>query len=227
MKSRVTGENLYHKRRPENLKTSLKTAYNIVAKANRRLHQNNIKLYDRKTKTRNFEVEDLVSLYNPAMKLGRSQKFYRPRAGPFKVTKRISELKYEIMDQKGKKQVFDKNRLKIADNPELWKPKAKHKLEKKQPRTQAEETSEAEDSVWKLRSLPLPCAYYTVNKGEHENPLRQIHIHIITDTPTTDNRDSTYHPSDSPRFRREIQSTTNELPVTRSRTRISSQTGIT
>jgi len=39
LKSRVTGENLDHKRRLENLKTSLKTAYNSVAKANRSSHQ--------------------------------------------------------------------------------------------------------------------------------------------------------------------------------------------
>ena len=51
LKSRVTGENLDHKRRLENLKTSLKTAYKTVAKANRSSHRNNKKLYDRKAKT--------------------------------------------------------------------------------------------------------------------------------------------------------------------------------
>ena len=65
----------------------------------------------------------------------------------FKVTKRISELNYEIIEQKDKKHVVHFNRLKIADNPELWKLKAKQKSEKKQPRTQAEETSEGEDKV--------------------------------------------------------------------------------
>jgi len=169
----------------------------------------------------------LVYLYNPAMKPGRSRKFYRPWAGPFKVTKRISGLNYEIIDQKGKKQVVHINRLKIADNPELWKPKTKHKSEKKLPRTQTEETSEAEDSVWKPRSLPLACADCTVNNSQRENPPGRSPIHPITDTPTTDNRDPTYHPSDSPRSRRELQSTRNEPPVTRSRTRILSQTDIT
>ena len=71
----------------------------------------------------------MVYLYNPAMKPGRSRKFYRPWAGPFKVTKRISELNYEIIDQKGKKQVVHINRLKIAENPELWKPITKQKSE--------------------------------------------------------------------------------------------------
>ena len=227
LKAQVTGENLDHKRRVENLKTSLKTAYKTVAKANRSSHQNNKKLYDRKAKTRKFEVEELVYLYNPAMKPGRSRKFYRPWAGPFKVTQRISELNYEIMDQKDKKQAVHINRLKKADNPELWKLKAKQKPEKKLPRTQAEETSEAEDSVWKPKSPPLPCADYTVNNGEHENPPGQSPVHPISDTPTNDNRDPTYYPSDSPRSRCELQSTRNEPPVTRSRTRILSQTDIT
>ena len=51
LKARVTGENLDHKRRLENLKTSLKTALKTVAKANRSSHQNNKKLFDRKAKT--------------------------------------------------------------------------------------------------------------------------------------------------------------------------------
>ena len=57
LKARVTAENLDHKHRLENLKTSLKRAYKIVAKANRSSYQNNKKLNDRKAKTRKFEVE--------------------------------------------------------------------------------------------------------------------------------------------------------------------------
>jgi len=113
------------------------------------------------------------------MKPGHSRKFYRPWAGPIKVTKRISELNYEIIDQKDKKQVVHVNRLEIADNPVLWKPKAKQKSEKKLHRTQAEETSEAEDSVWKPRSLPLACADYTANNNKHENPPGQSPTHPI------------------------------------------------
>ena len=101
------------------MKASIKTAYKIVAKANRSSHQNNKKFYDRKAKTRKFEVEELVYLYNPAMKPGCSRKFYRPWAGPFKITKIISDLNYKIIDQKGKKQVVHINRLKIVDNSEL------------------------------------------------------------------------------------------------------------
>ena len=87
LKARVTGETLDHKHRLQNLKTSLKSAYKTVAKANRKSHRNNRKLYDRKAKTRKFEIGELVYLYNPAMKLGPSRKFYGPLADPFRVTK--------------------------------------------------------------------------------------------------------------------------------------------
>ena len=46
----------------------------------------------------------------------------------FKVTKRISELNYEIIDQKGNKQVVYISRLKIAGNPELWNLKLSRSL---------------------------------------------------------------------------------------------------
>jgi hypothetical protein len=62
------------------------------------------------------------------------------------------------------------------------------KPEKKPPGTQAEETSEAEDGVWKPRFLPLPCADYTVNNGKRENPPGQSPLNPITNTPTTDKR---------------------------------------
>jgi len=65
------------------------------------------------------------------MKPGRSRKFYRPWTGPFKITRKISELYYEIIDMKDKRQVVHINRLKSADKAELWTPKTKRKPEKK------------------------------------------------------------------------------------------------
>ena len=169
LKARVSGENLGQKQRLENLKTSLKTAYKSVAKANRMSHRNN-KQYDRKAKLRNFQVGELAYLYNPATKPGRSRKFYRPWTGPFKITRKISEFNYEIIDLKDKKQVVHINRLKSVDNPELCKPKSKQKPERKDE-IPMEETYEAEDSEWKLKSLPLAYADTTANNGECE-PLQ-------------------------------------------------------
>ena len=60
--------------------------------------------------------------------------------------------------------------MKTADNPELWKPKAKQKLEKKQPKNFVEKSSEAEESEWKPRPLPLAYADHTVSNDQRETP---------------------------------------------------------
>ena len=44
----------------ENVRSSLKLAYKLVAEANKRSHQNNKMLYDKKAKPRAFQVKDLV-----------------------------------------------------------------------------------------------------------------------------------------------------------------------
>jgi len=54
LKARITAENLDHKHRLENLKTSLKTAYETVAKANRNSHQTNKNLLIIKLKHENL-----------------------------------------------------------------------------------------------------------------------------------------------------------------------------
>jgi len=64
--------------RLENMKSNLRLAYRLAARANRKLHLNNKRLYNRKTKPRGFEVQDLVYLYNPALKPGLTPKFAKP-----------------------------------------------------------------------------------------------------------------------------------------------------
>jgi len=77
LKAKISKENTSHCQRLENLKTSLKTAYRPVKETNRRSHQNNKRLYDRKARLRKIEL-DIIYLYNPAMKPGLSRKLHRP-----------------------------------------------------------------------------------------------------------------------------------------------------
>jgi hypothetical protein len=70
LKARVASGNSDVDRRLENLKASLKKAYKFVAESNRKSRQRNKKLYDRKAKVRHFSPNDLVYLYNPALKPG-------------------------------------------------------------------------------------------------------------------------------------------------------------
>ena len=75
LKVEVSQENSSHSQRLENLKAGIRSAYTLVRGANSLSHQNNKEYYDRKAKFRKFEVNDLVSLYNPAIKTGLSKKF--------------------------------------------------------------------------------------------------------------------------------------------------------
>jgi hypothetical protein len=134
LKTRISSENLSQKRSLENLKASLNLAYKLVAKASRKAHQNNKRLYDRRAKVRNFEKNDLFYLYNPSKKPGLTRKFHKPWAGPFKIVKKISDLNYRIVDQNGIKQVVHVNRLKRAYNTEVWKPKFEHRTKKRRKR---------------------------------------------------------------------------------------------
>jgi len=60
LKARLPKDNADEDQRLENLKSNLRLAYKLAAKANRKSHLNNKRLYDRKAKPREFEVQDLV-----------------------------------------------------------------------------------------------------------------------------------------------------------------------
>jgi len=134
LKARLPKDNTDEDQRLENMKSNLRLAYRLAAKANRKSHLNNKRRYDRKAKPREFEIRDLVYLYNPALKPGLTWKFAKPWIGPCQITKKISELNYEIVDEKGRRQVVHINRLKKSFNPELWNPKPRQKPERNAPR---------------------------------------------------------------------------------------------
>jgi len=134
LKARLPKDNTDEDQRLENLKSNLRLAYKLAAKANRKSHLNNKRLYDRKAKPREFEAQDLVYLHNRALKPGLTRKFAKPWIGACQITKKISELNYEIVDLKGKRQVVHINRPKKSFNPELWNPKPRQKPERNAPR---------------------------------------------------------------------------------------------
>jgi hypothetical protein len=65
------------------------------------------------------------------MKAGLTKMFHRVWSGPFQVTKKISELNYEIMCQNGKKFFIRTNRIKRAYDQNLWRPNPKQRAAKK------------------------------------------------------------------------------------------------
>jgi len=98
----------------ESLKASLRQAYSAVARANRKSYVANKERYDKRAKSRSFEVGSYVYLFNPARKPGLSKKFFSAWSGPFRVMAKLSESNYEILGQSGRKFVVHLNRLKAC-----------------------------------------------------------------------------------------------------------------
>jgi hypothetical protein len=75
LKARLHKENTDDDRRFEQLMSNLRLVHKLAAQANRKSHQNNKRLCNRKAKPREFEVQDFVYLYKPALKAVLSKKF--------------------------------------------------------------------------------------------------------------------------------------------------------
>jgi hypothetical protein len=108
------------KLRLENLKSSLKKAYREVRLNNQKAHQKYKTYYDKKAKERKFEVDDKVYLFCPARKPGRCHKFRSFWQGPFIVVQKLSDLKYKIVNKKGKAFVVYINSLKKLYDQTPW-----------------------------------------------------------------------------------------------------------
>jgi hypothetical protein len=135
LKAKISKESPSHSQWLENLRNSLKSTYKIVKEANKKSHQHNKKLYDRKAKLRKIKTGALVYLYDPAIKPGLSKKFQKFWTGPYRAIAKLSELNCKIMDQENKTQVVHVNRLKANYSPQTWKPKVKQKSTRKPPKT--------------------------------------------------------------------------------------------
>ena len=228
LKARLPKKDSSQDQRLENLKSSLKTAYKLAAKANRKSHQNNKRLYDRKAKLRKFQVTDMVYLYHPARKPGLTKKFHLPWTGPFQITKKISDLNFEIADQNGKRQVVHVNRLKKAYSFDSWKSKQNQRPAKKPRKSPTKHLNEDTENEVQIRSFPLQRNAQVLEGFEPRTLPNQVpstlkSVSPVANTPCSERLDPTYEPAPTPRSRRELGTTRPEPPLTRSRTRIQMQ----
>jgi len=185
LKARLPKKDSSQDQRLENLKSSLKTAYKLAAKANRKSHQNNKRLYDRKAKLRKFQVTDMVYLYHPARKPGLTKKFHLPWTGPFQITKKISDLNFEIADQNGKRQVVHVNRLKKAYSFDSWKSKQNQRPAKKPRKSPTKHLNEDAENEVQIRSFPLQRNAQAPEGFEPRTPPNQVPNTPETVSPVT------------------------------------------
>jgi hypothetical protein len=184
----------------------------------------------RKTKPREFEVQDLVCLYHPTLKHGLSKKFAKSWSGPWQITKKFSELNYEIVDIKGKRQVVHVNRLKKAHNLELWKPNGRKESEKNAPKRVTRPRHEKKDPQAEFKIGPYQLVNPQSPEVRNEDEPQADHSPDLpalpqtpVETPIPDRIDADYFPSDSPISRRELQTSRTQPPLTRLRAKTQSQ----
>ena len=102
------------------------------------------------------------------------EKFRHPWTGPFKVTKKLSGLNYEITSMNGKSQVVHVNRIKRAYDSEIWKLKQKSEIPKKQSKRKATKPVEWEEDEVQLSSLPLLKRATSERRHEHQTLPNQV-----------------------------------------------------
>ena len=100
------------------VRKSLQAAYELVQQTTQ-VHQRRQKdCYDRRVHGSAYTEGDRVWLHIPWTKRGRSRKLHRPWQGPYRITKKLSDVTYRIQSLKGRKRhVVHFNRLKPYIDP--------------------------------------------------------------------------------------------------------------
>ena len=144
------------------------------------------------------------------------------------ITKRISELNYEIVSQNDKKQVVHINRLKKCYNQSLWKPKTKQKAVKQPPKWLTKHLDQDEENELQFGNFPLEIIDDLNDPANHKTlPDQTLDTPSPTeqnlDTPSSERTDPNYSSPTTRKSRRELQTTCTDPPITRSRAKIMSQ----
>jgi hypothetical protein len=167
-------------------------------------------------------------LYTPVTQPGLTWKFRKSWTVLYEITKRISELNYEFMDQWNKKHVVHISHLKKDHNQILWDSKPRQKTRNSVLRQPANHPDTSEEDEIKFGPFALVTSNTPIVSREYITPTDQMldapdSATPALDTPSSEHSDPSYRPPETPRSRRQLQTTCPEPPVTRSRTRILSQ----
>ena len=120
------------------------------------------------------------------------------------------------------------NRLKEAHGQKMWNDQHKQKPRRKVPNRSADHSDSNEEDEIKIGPFPLITSNVQTS-GREGTTLRTQDLYTpdaatqILDTPFSEQTDPSYHPPETPRSRRELQTTRTDPPVTRSRTRVLNQ----
>jgi hypothetical protein len=172
--------NTDHAPRLENLKSKLRTPYELAREHGRKSHLTNKRYYERSAKEREFAVGDFVYLYNPAIKVGVSAKFRRPWVATWRITEKKSRLNYVIVNQHGKQLVVHVNRLKRAYDPVNWQETKREKPEQRVRPKRRQQEGEYEQKMPSSGPIPIRAPQCENSPHVRRSPVRNRQI---LDTP--------------------------------------------
>ena len=137
---------------PNEVRKTLADAYERARKRLHFAHKRQKDYYDRRMSCLRFSPGDSVWLWSPVVEKGVSPKFHEPWTGPYTVTKRLSDIMYEIQNQAKKKtKIVHFDRLKKATlNPV----KLYQSEEEEVPERSSESDSDFEQLAPRTRNVP-------------------------------------------------------------------------
>ena len=167
---------------------NLKIARETVIEKLRIVHLNQKAEYDKKRRDHSYSVGDLVLIYKPIRKVGRSEKLLHQWLGPYQVIRRTTDLNYEVKlleSKTGKTEIVHVVAMKQYHNAD--RPKAEMVM-----RTTSDLTdTDAADSVSGVIAQPEP-------KRKPGRPKKTVAFQddvVPVHTPTADpDRSSTTDP---------------------------------
>jgi len=118
----------------------------MVRENSHKSHATNKQYYYKRAKERNFQLGNIVYLYNPTRKPGQSSKFFSVWQEPYRVVARLSKLNYGLGNQQCKEFVVHLNRMQRGFLQGIWKAKSRERCYRKQ-RTRLLEKEEDEPAV--------------------------------------------------------------------------------
>ena len=103
---RPSSQDLSRTQYAQEIRRALERAYDTARSKFQLSHERQKDYYDRRTQGVRFKHGDSLWLWSPAVKKGVAPKFHEPWTGQYKVTKRFSDVTYEILDVARKSKKF-------------------------------------------------------------------------------------------------------------------------
>jgi len=162
----------------QTLAGKLNKAYEVVTRLNKSSRAKQKAYYDRNTKLVTFSVGDYVYLKEMAVGPGESKKFRTRLRGPYLITKRLSDLNYQIQITPGKFAIVNINRLKRChDAPKRKKTKKTTVPTIKENTTEEEWDTSDEKHFYLLGNRKITPASKSLDNSKSLEA-------VVTDNPT-------------------------------------------